>query len=336
MKIIVTGGAGFIGSHTVVNLLENEFVPVVVDDFRNSNPFIIDQIKKITNKDFNIYNINCGDTEKLNSVFEKEKPDGIIHFAADKAVNESVSNPLKYYHNNVTTLINVLSVVSQHPIKSFVFSSSCTVYGIPEKVPVSETCPIKPAFSPYGFTKQFGEQILKDFAKTKPEISTSILRYFNPIGAHPSGLIGELPLGVPNNLVPFITQTAIGIRKSLSIHGNDYNTPDGTCIRDYIHVVDLACAHVLALKHSSFNPFEPLVLNIGTGKGNSVYEVVNSFEKTNKIKLNYFIGPRRDGDAPSVYADNSLIKKKLGWQNKFTLEDALLHAWIWEKNLAEL
>ena len=334
MKIIVTGGAGFIGSHTVVDLLENGFEPIIVDDFRNSKPFILDNLKKILNRDFKSYDIDCGDVDKLSVVFKKEKPDGIIHFAADKAVNESVNNPLKYYHNNITTLVNILKVVEQYPIKSFVFSSSCTVYGIPKNVPVSEKSPIQPAFSPYGFTKQVGEQLLKDFALTNPKTAISLLRYFNPIGAHPSGLIGELPLGVPNNLIPFITQTAIGIRKSLTVNGNDYETPDGTCIRDYIHVVDLASAHVLALKNSK-KQNEPLVVNIGTGKGSSVLEVINSFEKVNGVKLNYSIGPRRDGDAPSVYADNSLVKKMLGWENKYNLDDALKHAWQWEKNLAD-
>jgi UDP-glucose 4-epimerase len=334
MKIIVTGGAGFIGSHTVVDLLENGFDPVIVDDFRNSKSFIIDNIKKINSKSFSAYNIDCGDVEKLSAVFEKEKPEGIIHFAADKAVNESVVNPLKYYHNNVTTLINVLKVVSKFQLKSFVFSSSCTVYGVPESVPVSEMSSIQPAFSPYGFTKQIGEQILKDFSKANPEVSISLLRYFNPIGAHPSRLIGELPLGLPNNLIPFVTQTAIGIRKSLTVNGDDYETPDGTCIRDYIHVVDLASAHVLALNNSS-NKNEPLIVNIGTGTGSSVLEVIKTFENVNDIKLNYTIGPRRDGDAPSVYADNTLAKETLGWKNNYSLEDALVHAWEWEKKLAE-
>ena len=334
MKIIVTGGAGFIGSHTVVDLLENGFDPVIIDDFRNSKPFIIDNIKQISSRSFSFYDIDCGDIEKLSDVFEKENPNGIIHFAADKAVNESVVDPLKYYHNNVTTLVNVLKVVSKFQLKSFVFSSSCTVYGVPKNVPVSEASSIQPAFSPYGFTKQIGEQILRDFSKSNPDLSISLLRYFNPIGAHPSGLIGELPLGVPSNLIPFVTQTAIGIRKSLTVHGNDYETNDGTCIRDYIHVVDLASAHVLALNNSSNNS-EPQVINIGTGTGRSVLEVIQTFEKVNNLKLNYTIGPRRSGDAPSVYADNTLAKEKLGWENVYSLEDALEHAWNWEKKLAE-
>ena len=334
MKIIVTGGAGFIGSHTVVDLLENGFDPVIIDDFRNSKPFIIDNIKQISSRSFSFYDIDCGDIEKLSDVFEKENPDGIIHFAADKAVNESVVDPLKYYHNNVTTLVNVLKVVSKFQLKSFVFSSSCTVYGVPKNVPVSEASSIQPAFSPYGFTKQIGEQILRDFSKSNPDLSISLLRYFNPIGAHPSGLIGELPLGVPSNLIPFVTQTAIGIRKSLTVHGDDYETNDGTCIRDYIHVVDLASAHVLALNNSSNNS-EPQVINIGTGTGRSVLEVIQTFEKVNNLKLNYTIGPRRSGDAPSVYADNTLAKEKLGWNNIYSLEDALEHAWNWEKKLAK-
>ena len=335
MKILVTGGAGFIGSHTVVELIDNGYNPIVVDDLRNSKKFILNNLEKIIGKKIAHYSIDCGNIDKLSAVFEKENPEGIIHFAADKAVNESVINPLKYYHNNISNLINLLKVVSKFPVKSFVFSSSCTVYGVPDLIPVDESAKIKPAFSPYGYTKQVGERILSDFVKTFPDISLSLLRYFNPIGAHTSGLIGELPLGVPNNLIPFITQTAIGKRDFLTVYGNDYNTSDGTCIRDYIHVMDLANAHVLTLNHGLENNTKPLILNVGTGKGNSVLEIIESFEKVNGLTLKYIIGPRREGDVPAIYADNKLITQKIGWKSKYSIEDALKHSWIWEQKLSQ-
>tara|TARA_B100001113_G_scaffold313969_1_gene279312 strand:- start:73 stop:1080 length:1008 start_codon:yes stop_codon:yes gene_type:complete len=335
MKILVTGGAGFIGSHTVVELIDNGYNPIIVDDLRNSKKFILNNLEKIIGKKIAHYSIDCGNIDKLSAVFEKENPEGIIHFAADKAVNESVINPLKYYHNNISNLINLLKVVSKFPVKSFVFSSSCTVYGVPDLIPVDESAKIKPAFSPYGYTKQVGERILSDFVKTFPDISLSLLRYFNPIGAHTSGLIGELPLGVPNNLIPFITQTAIGKRDFLTVYGNDYNTSDGTCIRDYIHVMDLANAHVLTLNHGLENNTKPLILNVGTGKGNSVLEIIESFEKVNGLPLKYIIGPRREGDVPAIYADNKLITQKIGWKSKYSIEDALKHSWIWEQKLSQ-
>ena len=335
MKILVTGGAGFIGSHTVVELIDNGYNPIIVDDLRNSKKFILNNLEKIIGKKIAHYSIDCGNIDKLSAVFEKENPEGIIHFAADKAVNESVINPLKYYHNNISNLINLLKVVSKFPVKSFVFSSSCTVYGVPDLIPVDESAKIKPAFSPYGYTKQVGERILTDFVKTFPDISLSLLRYFNPIGAHTSGLIGELPLGVPNNLIPFITQTAIGKRDFLTVYGNDYNTSDGTCIRDYIHVMDLANAHVLTLNHGLENNTKPLILNVGTGKGNSVLEIIESFEKVNGLPLKYIIGPRREGDVPAIYADNKLITQKIGWKSKYSIEDALKHSWIWEQKLSQ-
>ena len=334
MKVLVTGGAGFIGSHTIVELVANGYDPVIVDDLRNSEVFILSHIEKITGRKIPHYNIDFGNIEKISSVFEKEKPEGIIHFAANKAVNESVKNPIKYYDNNVSNLISLLKVISKYSIESFVFSSSCTVYGSPEKTVVSEAAEIKPAFSPYGYTKQVGERILLDFFKTKPETSLSLLRYFNPIGAHPSGLIGELPIGVPSNLVPYITQTAIGKRDCLTVHGNDYETDDGTCIRDYIHVVDLANAHVLTLQHG-INNKETLILNVGTGKGHSVKEVINGFNSVNNVKLKFDIGPRREGDVPAIYADNKLITQKINWKPKYNLNDCLKHAWEWEKMLAE-
>jgi UDP-glucose 4-epimerase len=332
MKILVTGGAGFIGSHTVVELIKNKFHPIIVDDLRNSKGFIIDNINKITGKKIPYYAIDFGDKLKLSEVFKKEKPEGIIHFAADKAVNESINNPLKYYNNNLSNLVALLSLVDKFKVKSFVFSSSCTVYGLPEKIPVSESAPIKEAASPYGFTKQVGEKILSDFFKTNPNSSLAHLRYFNPIGAHPSGLIGELPIGLPSNLIPYVTQTAIGKRDCLTIHGNDYNTEDGTCIRDYIHVVDLASAHVLTLNHL-FENSENLILNVGTGNGSSVLKIVNKFQEVNNIKLKYKFGPRRSGDVPVMYADNSLICEKINWSAKFSLDDCLVHSWKWENNL---
>ena len=332
MKILVTGGAGFIGSHTVVELIKNKFQPIIVDDLRNSESFIIDRLNKITGKKIPYYAIDFGDTLKLSEVFKKENPEGIIHFAADKAVNESIKKPLKYYNNNLSNLVNLLSLVGKFKVKSFVFSSSCTVYGLPDFIPVNENAKVKEAASPYGFTKQVGEKILNDFFKTMPNSSLAHLRYFNPIGAHPSGLIGELPIGLPSNLIPYITQTAIGKRECLTIHGNDYNTTDGTCIRDYIHVVDLASAHVLTLNHL-LNNSENLILNVGTGYGSSVLKVVNRFQEINNIKVKYKFGPRRSGDVPVIYADNSLICKKINWSAKFSLDHCLEHSWKWEKNL---
>jgi len=334
MKILVTGGAGFIGSHTVVALIENGYQPIIIDDYRNSEPFIIDSLCKITGKNIPHYAFDIGNSTELTKVFEKENPSGIIHFAANKAVNESVSNPLKYYHNNLSNLVTFLNVVEKFPVEAFVFSSSCTVYGIPDQIPVNENAPVKKAFSPYGYTKQVGEKILADFFKNQEKTSMSTLRYFNPIGAHPSALIGELPIGVPNNLVPFITQTAIGKRKELTIFGDDYQTIDGTCIRDYIHVADLANAHVLSLNHN-LQKKESVLLNVGTGEGYSVMQVLNAFQQVNDISVAYKIGGRRDGDVPAIYADNSLIKQKINWQPKYSLEDALQHAWRWEQKLAE-
>lgn len=334
MKIIVTGGAGFIGSHTVVELAQNGYHPIIIDDLRNSQSFIIENINKILGHKIPYYSIDFGDVKKLTDVFKIESPDGIIHFAADKAVNESIINPVKYYQNNIANLISLLKVVANFKLRSFVFSSSCTVYGKPNTIAVNEKAEIKEANSPYGYTKQAGERILNDFFKTKPETAIAHLRYFNPIGAHPSGLIGELPIGIPSNLVPFITQTAIGKRDYLTVHGNNYDTLDGTCVRDFIHVVDLARAHVLTLNHGINNP-ENLILNVGTGNGSSVMEVINSFISSNDVALNYKIGPRREGDVPAIYADNSLITDKINWKAEYSLEDSLKHAWEWEKKLAD-
>jgi len=333
MKILVTGGAGFIGSHTVVELFNNGDIPIIVDDFRNSAPFILDRINEITGNQPIFYNVNCLDHHKLEEVIQKEKPEGIIHFAAYKAVGESVDKPVRYYENNVGTLINVLKIIPNHNIKYFVFSSSCTVYGDPEIVPVTEQSPIQEASSPYGYTKQVCEQLLKDFSKVNNNVKTILLRYFNPIGAHPSGLIGELPNGIPNNLVPYVTQTAAGQRDQLTINGGDYNTIDGTNVRDYIHVTDLANAHVKAIKYLEECNENLNVYNVGTGKGSSVLEVVKAFENATGKKVKYTIGPRRKGDAVSVYADNTKVVKELKWSPKFQLEEALAHAWKWQQTI---
>lgn len=335
MKILVTGGAGFIGSHTVVELFNNGDVPIIIDDFRNSDPFILERLKEITGNTPVFYNLDCLDLKGLEDVFEKEKPEGVVHFAAYKAVGESVEKPVMYYENNIGTLINLLKLVPQHNINYFVFSSSCTVYGDPEVIPVTEQSPIQEASSPYGYTKQVCEKMLQDFCKVNQNIKTVLLRYFNPIGSHPSGLIGELPNGIPNNLVPYVTQTAAGQRDQLTINGGDYNTSDGTCIRDYIHVSDLADAHVKAFAFLQNQISNFHVFNVGTGSGSTVLEVVKAFEKATKVTVKYFIGPRREGDVVSIFADNSKILTELDWRPKFSLEEALLHSWRWQQSLSD-
>ena len=332
-KILVTGGTGYIGSHTVVELQNSGFEVVVVDNLSNSDIKVVDRIQKITGERPTFENFDLCDAEKTNNLFKKHRDiKAVIHFAAFKAVGESVSNPLKYYNNNLVSLVNLLNAMQKNKISNFVFSSSCTVYGQPDKLPVTEQSPVKEANSPYGYTKQVSEQIIKDTTIASQIFKAIALRYFNPIGAHDSALIGELPLGVPNNLVPFITQTAIGLRQQLSVFGDDYNTPDGTCIRDYIHVVDLAKSHVIAierlLKNNNIADFE--FFNIGTGKGNSVLEVINTFEKVSGQKLNYKITSRREGDVEKVYADTKFANSELGWKAEKTLDDALLSAWNWE------
>ncbi|CAG5076363.1 UDP-glucose 4-epimerase GalE [Parvicella tangerina] len=331
--IIVTGGAGFIGSHTVVSLLESGYSPIIIDDFRNSKKFILDRLEEITGKSIVSFDFDCSNQEKLREVFSTYEVHGIIHFAADKAVGESVLKPLKYYENNLQSLVSMLKISEEFSVTKFVFSSSCTVYGEPDQVPVDENAPIKYTASPYGYTKQVCERICADTAYASDHLRITLLRYFNPIGAHPSGLIGELPLGVPNNLVPFVTQTAIGIRQELTVFGDDYPTTDGTCIRDYIHVCDLADAHVRALESNSDE--EVSIYNVGTGVGSTVLEVVNTFEEVNGVKVKHKIGPRREGDAAQVYADNKKITEALHWKAKYTLSDALKHAWNWQKNLDE-
>jgi len=332
MKILVTGGVGYIGSHTVVELQKSGHEVVIVDNLSNSKIEVLDQIEKISGIKPECEIFDLEDRAKTKEFFQKNKDlEGIIHFAAYKAVGESVDFPLKYYRNNLVSLMNILENMKEFGIKNLVFSSSCTVYGQPDELPVTENAPIKAAMSPYGNTKQISEEIIRDTLRNGG-LRAIALRYFNPIGAHESALIGELPLGIPSNLMPFITQTAIGIREKLSVFGDDYNTPDGTAIRDYIHVVDLADAHVIAVermvKNKGKKDFE--MFNLGTGNGFSVLEVINSFEKTSKTKLNYQIVGRRAGDVEIVYADTAFANSELGWKAVKTLDEMTLSAWNWE------
>jgi UDP-glucose 4-epimerase len=333
--ILVTGGTGYIGSHTAVELIQIGFEVVIIDNLANSKLEVLDEIKEITGTKPAFEKLDLCNADALNLFFKKyPKIAAIIHFAAYKAVGESVQNPLKYYENNILSLINLIKGMQEYNIPNMVFSSSCTVYGQPDILPVTERAPVKKAESPYGNTKQIDEEILQDCLKISQDLNCISLRYFNPIGAHPSGLIGELPLGVPANLVPYITQIAAGLRSHLSVFGNDYNTPDGTAIRDYINVVDLSKAHVIAierlLSHKQKSNFE--IFNLGTGKGNSVLELITEFEKANGIKINYKIVPRRAGDIEKVWADTKLANEELGWKAETSLEDTLRSAWIWEKN----
>ena len=336
MKVVVTGGAGYIGSHTTVELLQKGYDVVVIDNLSNSSLSVLERIKEITGRSPSFFQFDLCDEEKVLNFFESEKNiDAIIHFAAFKAVGESVENPLKYYKNNLSSLVNILNATKNYPsLKSFVFSSSCTVYGQPDILPVTENSPVKPAESPYGYTKQVGEEILKNVSLQSnfPIIS---LRYFNPIGAHQSALIGELPNGIPNNLVPFITQTAIGKREILSVFGNNYNTPDGSCIRDFIHVVDLAKAHVVSIERSinNYNRSNYEVFNIGTGVGYTVLQLIKTFIDTTGVNFNYKIVERRPGDVEKIYAETTLANTELGWKAELNLAQMLLSAWNWEKNL---
>lgn len=334
-KIMVTGGAGFIGSHTAVVLHESGYEAVIVDNFKNSDPSVIKGIEAICQQKITVHVGDCADQAFLAGVFEVEKNiSGVIHFAAYKAVHESNQFPLMYYRNNIGSLLTLLDVMFDHKVSNLVFSSSCTVYGSPDMAPVTEDAPIKDTPSTYGKTKQLSEFIIEDVVSKGAGLKSVLLRYFNPIGAHPSGLIGELPIGVPNNLVPFVTQTAIGLRKQLTVFGNDYNTPDGTCVRDFIHVMDLARAHIAAFEYMEKNPNENITkINVGTGQGSSVLDIVNTFEKVSGVKLNYVIGPRRDGDIPTVYADTHKAGRLLGWRSELNIEDALRDAWNWQKKL---
>jgi UDP-glucose 4-epimerase len=332
-KIIVTGGLGFIGSHTVVCLHEAGFEPIIIDNLSNSEASAMDGIEKLIGYKPIWANIDVNDKAALGSLIKEHQPQGVIHFAAFKAVGESVEKPLTYYRNNVVGLITLMEVLKEENIDNLVFSSSCTVYGEPDEIPVKESTQTKMAESPYGATKQMGEIILKDNANW---LNTQCLRYFNPIGAHESGFIGELPLGVPNNLIPYLTQTVAGIRKELTVFGDDYNTTDGTCIRDYIHVMDLAEAHVFAInrliKGEQKESFE--VFNIGTGNGSSVLEVIHAFEKANGIPVPHKIGPRREGDVVQVWAETTKVEHVLGWKAKRTLETMLKDAWNWQTKLS--
>lgn len=336
-KVLVTGGTGYIGSHTVVELQNSGYEPVIVDNLSNSSASIIDNIEKITGKKPAFEKVNCCDYESLDKVFAKYGDiEAIIHFAAYKAVGESCAKPLEYYENNLMSLINLLKLMPKYGVKGIVFSSSCTVYGQPDIVPVNEQSPIKPANCPYGNTKQISEEIIRDTITSGSPIKSILLRYFNPIGAHPTSLIGELPNGVPLNLVPYITQTAIGIREKLSVFGDDYNTPDGSCIRDYIDVVDLAKAHVLAISRMLKKDSDKVeVFNLGTGNGVSVLELVKEFEKSTGVTLNYQIVDRRPGDVEQVYADCKKANEILGWKATTPLDETLNNAWNWQKKLRE-
>ncbi|MBZ4042656.1 UDP-glucose 4-epimerase GalE [Flavobacterium hibisci] len=335
MKIVVTGGLGFIGSHTVVELQNENFEVIVIDNLSNSSIEVLDGIEKITGKKPLFEQIDLRDKTAVQDFFKKYSDvSGVIHFAASKAVGESVQNPLLYYENNINSLVYILQELNKKPEANFIFSSSCTVYGQAEKMPIAESTPIQPAMSPYGNTKQIGEEIITDVTKVS-NLNAILLRYFNPIGAHPSNEIGELPLGVPQNLVPFITQTGVGLRKELAVYGNDYPTPDGTCVRDYIHVVDLAKAHVIAMQRlvNKTNTEKLEVFNLGTGKGSSVLEVIKAFEKASGQKLPYKIVARREGDVTEAYANTDKANNVLGWKTQLGLDEAIASAWKWEQKI---
>ena len=331
-KILVTGGLGFIGSHTVVELQNAGYEVVIIDNLSNSRIDVLDNITSITGTKPEYHNIDLREKTTVQQFFEDHSIDGVIHFAASKAVGESVEKPLLYYENNISTLVYLLQEMKKHQRSNFIFSSSCTVYGQADELPITENAPIKPAESPYGNTKQIGEEIIQESCKADG-LKAVALRYFNPIGAHETAKIGELPIGIPQNLIPYVTQTAAGIRKELSVFGGDYDTIDGTAVRDYIHVVDLAKAHIAALErlleNNNKQNFE--VFNVGTGKGSSVLEVIKAFEKISETRLNYKIVDRREGDITAAYADTTLANRELGWKTEKNLEEALLSAWEWQK-----
>ena len=333
-KVLVTGGLGFIGSHTVVELQNEGFEVYIIDNLSNSKIEVLDRINSITGVKPSYFNIDLRDKAAVKDFFKKNKVDGTIHFAAYKAVGESVQKPLEYYENNIGSLVYILQEMKANNLNNFIFSSSCTVYGQADELPITEKAPIKPAESPYGNTKQIGEEIIKDTTKIS-ELKAIALRYFNPIGAHESAKIGELPIGVPQNLIPYVVQTAAGLREELSVFGSDYNTPDGTAVRDYIHVVDIAKAHIVALKRliEDNNKAQFEVFNLGTGQGNSVLEVIKSFEKVTGKKVNYKLVDRREGDITAAYADTNYANDELGWKAGLTLDDALLSAWKWQETL---
>jgi len=333
-KVLVTGGLGFIGSHTVVELQNEGFEVLIIDNLSNSKIEVLDRITSITGIKPAYFNIDLRDKAAVKDFFANNKIDGTIHFAASKAVGESVQMPLEYYENNIGSLVYILQEMKANNLNNFIFSSSCTVYGQADELPITENAPIKPAESPYGNTKQIGEEIIKETTKIS-DIKAIALRYFNPIGAHETALIGELPIGVPQNLIPFVVQTAAGIRKELSVFGSDYDTPDGTAVRDYIHVVDLAKAHIVALKRliEDKNKAQFEIFNLGTGKGNSVLEVIKSFEKVTGKKVNYKLVDRREGDITAAYADTNFANDELGWKTELSLDDALLSSWKWQETL---
>lgn len=334
---MVTGGCGYIGTHTIVDLVENGYEVISVDNNSRSTPSILEGVEKITGKKIKNYKVDLCNFDDTFAIFqENEDIEGIIHFAAYKAVEESVRLPLMYFENNLYSLVNLLKCVSEFQIPYFVFSSSCTVYGNPDVIPVTEKTPLKPAESPYGDTKQMGEQIINEFSKAN-STHCVLLRYFNPVGAHPSGLIGEIPIGKPANLVPAITQTAIGKLPQMVVYGDDYDTRDGSCIRDYIHVCDIAHAHTLAIQFlfDGKSTRKSEVFNLGSGNGVSVLEAIKAFEKVSGVSLNYTIGPRRPGDVVAIYANNDFARKQLGWDLKFDLDEMMLSAWKWEQRLKE-
>jgi UDP-glucose 4-epimerase len=335
-KIVLTGGAGYIGSHTAVELIQQGYEVIIVDDLSRSEARMIEGIEKITGQKIKFYQGDCEDEDFLKNVFTNEKVEGVIHFAAYKSVNESVENPLLYYKNNIGSMVTLLNQMHQFQINKIIFSSSCTVYGQPDSIPVDENAPFKKAESPYGATKQMCERILEDATKANKNLRSISLRYFNPVGAHPSSHIGELPIGVPGNLIPFVTQTAAGIRKKLTVFGNDYNTPDGSCVRDFIHVVDLAKAHVKALEKIGDMPTTNEAFNLGTGTGATVLELVSKFISVTGIQLPYEVGPRRPGDVEKIYGDPAKAEKLLGWKTLNSLEDSLRDAWNWEKKLRDI
>ena len=337
-NILITGGAGYIGSHVGVKLIEYGYNPIVLDNFSNSDISVLDGIKKITGKKPKLCEGDILDRKVFNKIFSEQKINGVIHFAAKKAVGESVEDPILYYSTNITGLVNLLEAMTEYGVSNLVFSSSCTVYGQPDELPVTESSPKQIANSPYGNTKQVGEEIIEDLVNSKTSFKAISLRYFNPIGAHPSSEIGELPLGIPNNLVPFITQTAAGVREQLTVFGGDYDSHDGTCIRDYIHVMDLADAHIKSFEFLNnvrdANHYD--YVNIGTGTGSTVLDVINSFQKVTGLKLNYKVGPRRPGDVEKVYANVDKSKDLLDWRTQLSLDNAMLDAWNWQKRISKI
>ena len=326
MNVLVAGGAGFIGSHTAVELLEAGYDVVIADNFSNSKPEVLDKIRKITGKDFRSYEVDLQNKEATETIFKENQIDAVIHFAGFKAVGESVSKPMEYYHNNLLSTLVLCELMKKYDCKRMIFSSSATVYGDPKKVPITEDSEVGGTTNPYGTTKLFIERILQDIVISDPEWSVVLLRYFNPIGAHPSGLIGENPNGIPNNLMPYIVKVASGELECLNVFGNDYPTPDGTGVRDYIHVVDLALGHIKAVEKATSTKGVH-IYNLGTGHGYSVLEIVQNFEKVNGVKVNYRIAPRRPGDIPACYADTTKAKQELGWEAKYGIEDMCRDAW---------